>query len=116
MTTDFKQIDTIKSYILEWGTGGNWTEGPSMLNQHAAAACGHVDTGEGPIAVIIGDQQTGEGTVEVYWHSNNSFTAGPELPRKVNEAAIVQTGGEIFLVGGVSCCPEESADILRFDF
>ena len=27
----------------------------------------------------------------------------------------LQTGGEILLVGGVACCPEESADILRFD-
>ena len=76
----------------------------------------------GIIVVMVGDQQDpggagSTGSVEVYWPSNNSFTAGPPLPREVNEAAVVQTGnGSFLLVGGVTCCPEESADILRFDY
>ena len=68
---------------------------------------------------MVGDQQNPGGagnTVEVYWPGNNSFTVGPLLPREIDEAAVVQAGGSFLLVGGVACCPEESADILRFDY
>ena len=70
---------------------------------------------------MVGDQQNpggagSTGSVEVYWPGNNSFTEGPPLPREINEAAVVQTDGSFLLVGGVACCPEESADILRFDY
>ena len=70
---------------------------------------------------MVGDQQNpggagSTGSIEIYWPSNNSFTVGPPLPREINEAAVVQVDGSFLLVGGVTCCPEESADILRFDY
>ena len=70
---------------------------------------------------MVGDQQNpggagSTGSIEIYWPSNNSFTVGPPLPRDINEAAVVQVDGSFLLVGGVTCCPEEVADILRFDY
>ena len=70
---------------------------------------------------MVGDQEKpggagSTGSIEIYWPSNNSFTEGPPLPRDINEAAVVQVDGSFLLVGGVTCCPEEVADILRFDY
>ena len=75
------------------------------------------------MVVIAGNQEAPAGSglaVEVYWPSNNSFTVGPQLPLEIDEAAVVQADGSFLLVGGIQypepCCPEESADILRFDY
>ena len=50
---------------------------------------------QGPVVVMVGDQQDpggagSTGSVEIYWPGNSSFTAGPPLPRAINEAAVVQ--------------------------
>ena len=46
---------------------------------------------------MVGDQQDPggagiTGSVDIYWPGNSSFTAGPPLPRAINEAAVVQGG------------------------
>ena len=94
---------------------------PVIINSENSNIHSHVLSHSGTIVVMVGDQQNpggsgSTGSIEVYWQSNNSFTEGPPLPREINEAAVVQADGSFLLVGGVTCCPEESADILRFDY
>ena len=77
------------------GGGGGTEQNTTCLHTIKSEISNLLHAGPNPIVVMVGDQQDpggagSTGSVEVYWSLNNSFTAGPPLPREINEAAVVQ--------------------------
>jgi len=86
--------------ILDLNTE-SWTVGPSLKTARYDHSCGKILTQDGQEAIIAIGGHGGESSVEVLMPGDNQWIEGPNLPRSIWAAQLVQdVSGGVVLIGG----------------
>jgi N-acetylneuraminic acid mutarotase len=93
------------------GTGSGNALAPASVSRSEVGM-----TSVGTLNYLVGGQQSGAATLEIYNSATNTWTTGPALPASRHHVQPVVVNGKIYVIGGLTGFPGPSLNtVLMFD-